>query len=290
MDPFVEIIRRNVRPLEPLATGESPVLEQLRGIRAVLFDVYGTLFISGSGDISTGSAMPRAQAMYESLGAVELDEHVNAEHMVVQIHEQIQRSHRQSRAAGVDWPEVDFVRIWLDAWHTISQHSVEHEPDRIRRLILEYEMRTNPVWPMPHVTRCLEQLQAAGLPLGLVSNAQFYTPYLFPALFDRTAASLGLADNLQFLSFRYGWAKPSTYLHRLAAESLRPQGLAAEAILYVGNDMRNDVWPAAQVGMRTALFAGDRRSLRRREHDPDLAACRPDLVVTDLAAIPGCVL
>jgi putative hydrolase of the HAD superfamily len=46
--------------------------------------------------------------------------------------------------------------------------------------------------------------------------------------------------------------------------------------------MRNDIRPAKAAGFQTALFAGDRRSLRKR---PDDACCRhllPDMIVTDL--------
>jgi len=53
--------------------------------------------------------------------------------------------------------------------------------------------------------------------------------------------------------------------------------------------MRNDMGPAARLGFRTALFAGDARSLRRREGDPWCAGIVPDLVVTDLVDLLHCV-
>ncbi|MEQ8837627.1 MAG: HAD family hydrolase, partial [Lacipirellulaceae bacterium] len=57
--------------------------------------------------------------------------------------------------------------------------------------------------------------------------------------------------------------------------------------LYVGNDMRNDIWPAAKVGFKTALFAGDERSLRLREDEPNRdQRPEPDAVVTELDQLP----
>ena len=41
--PYCEIFRNLSRPMEPVPTGEVPVLRRLAGIRAVLFDIYGTL-------------------------------------------------------------------------------------------------------------------------------------------------------------------------------------------------------------------------------------------------------
>jgi len=46
--------------------------------------------------------------------------------------------------------------------------------------------------------------------------------------------------------------------------------------------MLNDILPAQRIGFKTALFAGDKRSLRLR---PDDARCEdivPDIIVTDL--------
>jgi putative hydrolase of the HAD superfamily len=53
-------------PLEPKPTGISDHLVTLENIRAVVFDVYGTLFVSGSGDISIASEMSNQQALTEA--------------------------------------------------------------------------------------------------------------------------------------------------------------------------------------------------------------------------------
>lgn len=39
-------------PLEPIPTGLKPKLTKLPQIEAVIFDIYGTLVVSGTGDIS----------------------------------------------------------------------------------------------------------------------------------------------------------------------------------------------------------------------------------------------
>ena len=67
---------------------------------------------------------------------------------------------------------------------------------------------------------------------------------------------------------------------------MKRRGIAPAQVLLVGNDMLNDVLPAWKTGMRTALFAGDERSLRLREGDPRLDVFGPDLVLTDLGQLP----
>jgi putative hydrolase of the HAD superfamily len=71
-------------------------------------------------------------------------------------------------------------------------------------------------------------------------------------------------------------------MFKRAAEELSGIGIPVAATLYVGNDMLNDIRPASAVGFKTALFAGDGRSLRLRESDDRCRGRSPDLIVTDL--------
>jgi putative hydrolase of the HAD superfamily len=158
------------------------------------------------------------------------------------------------------------------------------------RLAVEYEARANPSWPMPGLRECLDALHGKGLLLGLVSNAQFYTPALFEGLLGAPPEAFGFDRDLQYYSYQYGWGKPSPRLFELAAEALAARAVAAGEVVYVGNDMLNDIAPARQVGFRTALFAGDARSLRLRQGDPRVEGVAADVILTELGQIVECIL
>ena len=143
---------------------------------------------------------------------------------------------------------------------------------------------------MPHAEECLESLRNAGVALGIVSNAQFYTKLLFPALFDKSLEELGFAPDLGIFSYEHGWGKPGLRLYEIAVERLASRGIPPCEALYVGNDMLNDIMPAARLGFRTALFAGDARSLRLREGDPRVEAMEPDVVLASLEQLGGCLI
>jgi putative hydrolase of the HAD superfamily len=201
---------------------------------------------------------------------------------------EIDRRHQASRSLGVEFPEVDIVEVWRTTLVALQARGwTEASPERVdlSALAVEHEMRANAVWPMPHLQETLDGLRRAGLTLGIVSNAQFYTPQIFPALLDRTLEDLGFAPDLLFFSYQHGRAKPGSELYRLAASALQKRGIPPDRVLYVGNDVRNDILPAAQVGFRTALFAGDARSLRRHADDPNIAGVVPDVVVTELLEV-----
>ncbi len=263
-------IRQLSRPLEPLPTGEAPRLEPLVGIDTVVFDIYGTLIISGSGDISLIDDTNQETAMRDSFAAVEAEMPPNSS---TRFHELIREDQKRRQEHGLDHPEVEIREIWGE----LASFGADLEA-----LAIEYECRVNPVWPMPNLASTIALLRERGLRLGIISNAQFYTPHLFEAFCDASLNDLGFDPKIQVFSYKLREGKPSTRLYELVAEEVDPA-----ATLYVGNDMLKDVWPAQQVGFKTALFAGDQRSLRKREDDPRVTEIRPDVVITDLNQLPG---
>ena len=295
---LIERIRALSHPMNPLPTGVRPKTPKLGPLRAVLFDVYGTLFISGSGDISLANPSHNVTALAEALaesGFLTKNPQEAARIGARLFVEEIERVHAARRAEGIAFPEVDVRRIWRAALMRLQKKSPirgELADARIERLAVEYECRVNPVWPMPGALDALEALRGAGILLGIVSNAQFFTPLLFEAFWEKPPVDLGFDLDLCFWSWETLEAKPGDALFgKKAAEKLVARGIAPGETLYVGNDMRNDVLPAARAGFRTALFAGDKRSLRLREDDADCADIAPDAVVTEwgqvVAFFPG---
>ncbi|NLS95647.1 MAG: HAD family hydrolase [Planctomycetaceae bacterium] len=293
-EPPSDVIRRLSRPLEPIATGCPERLDKLPGIRAVLFDVYGTLFISGSGEVGTARQSARGDAFAAALAAVGLAPTASVEPALQYSFDLIEERHAAGRNRGIEYPEIDIFEIWdavlqrLRRDGAIPQDSYDRED--LKRLAVEYEARTNPVWPMPGLADCLKGMADAGLAMGIISNAQFFTRELFPALLGRSTDDCGFAPDLQVYSYEQGHSKPGEGIYRLAAERLAARQIEPSQALCVGNDMLNDIAPAHRVGFRTALFAGDSRSLRLRADDRRVGGIRPDLVVTRLLDLNGCIL
>jgi len=288
---YGEIIRRHSHPLQPLDTGEPPRLSVLEPIDAVLFDIYGTLLISGSGDIGAGNAAARGKAIAAAMQAMGVPLQGSSAAALEIWHAEIERRHQEARQAGVDAPEVDIIEVWRGAlaeWTARGWTGSAAGVD-LAALSIEFEIRANPVWPMPGMVQTLRTLHDAGKILGVISNAQFFTLETFPALVERTLDGLGCEPDLQFYSYQHGRAKPSLALYRLAVAALQRRGIPPGRVLYVGNDMRNDIAPAARCGFRTALFAGDARSLRRREGDSQCAGIVPDVVLTELSDLIHCI-
>jgi putative hydrolase of the HAD superfamily len=181
--------------------------------------------------------------------------------------EKVKEIHEKAKAAGIAFPEVDAAEIWGGGGAG-------------REKALRYELETNPVWPMPGARETIETLAGKDAVLGIVSNAQFFSPLLFDSFFGKTPEEMGFAQELLIWSYAEGEAKPSPALFAKMKERLAARGIAPGEALYTGNDMKNDILPAAGAGFKTALFAGDARSLRLRGMNP--ARGLPDLVLEDL--------
>ena len=210
--------------------------------RAILFDIYGTLLSSSAGELHPDPALREA----------------------------IARAHA---ASPHPHPEIDIREIHAQLHPRLA-------PPEIETLALAHERRTNPVRPMPGAADTLRRLAANGMVLGLVSNAQFYTVPILEEALGAALTDLGIDPMLHGFSYLERRAKPDPHLFELLRVKLARRGIAAAEVLYVGNDVRNDIDPARATGFRTALFAGDPNSLRLR--GKNLADSGADLVLHDL--------
>ncbi len=293
MSGYWNIFRDLSRPLRPIPTEATPRLVPLDEIQVVLFDVYGTLFISGSGDVGVAQESGTGEALIAALRACGYEGPVDAPRGIAMLLEMIRGRHRRERDRGIEYPEVEIIEIWRTCLADMERCGwLSKLPDEFdaARLAVEYEVRANPAWLMPGARETLAALRQAGMTLGIVSNAQFYTREMIAGLVGQSPEEIGFDPDLQFYSYHYRRAKPDRFLYDLAANALVKRGHAPQNILYVGNDMLNDIRPAVEVGFRTALFAGDLRSLRRRDGDSRVDGVRPDLVLVDLLSLLGCVL
>ena len=125
--------------------------------------------------------------------------------------------------------------------------------------------------------------------VGLISNAQFYTPELFPALFERTAEEFGLVPGVAVLLVpSMAAAKPGLHDCTWPPADRLPAGYPA----------RRDAVRGQRHAQRRRLRGPARlpdRAVRRRSAQPALDGTSgrrrrsPDLMLTDLAQIAACV-
>jgi putative hydrolase of the HAD superfamily len=151
---------------------------------------------------------------------------------------------------------VNLRVLWREILNLPSDHDTT-------ALVIATEDARLPTRLMPGAEEIVSHLAAAGVPLGLLSNAQCNT---LPSLG-------GIADlfdpELTVLSYQHGVAKPSPELFGYLTERLAALGIAPGQCLFIGNDPLQDIALAAAAGYQTALFAGHPDSLRPGNASPD---------------------
>jgi len=274
-----DLFKKYLIPLSPLPTPLNQSGKLDNKIKCILFDIYGTLFISGSGDIGTAKKVSQKPVSQEKGKIEHLLEKFkikrNAKTLLKDFFDAIEINHANLKKKGIDFPEIEINKIWalvLDF----------KNPDIARAFALEFELIVNPVYPMPNLKEVLLELKNRHIILGIISNAQFFTPYLFDWFLKSDLKKLGFDPNLILFSYKFGHAKPSSFLFEVASARLKNMNIPTDSILYVGNDILNDIYPAQRSGFMTGLFAGDARSLRLRSDEPVCENLSADIVITDL--------
>jgi len=283
------------RPRRPYPLAFAPRVHRVHGITAILFDVYGTLLVSASGDIGTDLSAQNPKEMRAALlaaGVRILDASASSRALTI-LHAAIRRSHAARRARGAHTPEVEIRLIWLRVLRRLVHDGlVLCACDRATaaRLAVEFECRSNPVWPMPGLRPMFAALRNRGLHLGAVSNAQFYTPLQFRAFLNGPPRILGLEPGLCVWSYLAGEAKPSLRLWQEALRRLHARhAVRPSQVLVVGNDLFKDIAPAQQLGCHTAWFVADARAARPWPPPTDALAPHPDHILTKLAQVAAIV-
>lgn len=284
----------NLKKLQPIPTDFCPNLKSDSPVKAVIFDIYGTLLISSSGDIDQASMTEKGmkEAMKASGFSIEnLNETVYS-FLLKQLPLKIKANHNELKTKGYPFPDVDIFKVWAEMFAEAEKAGLLKltGDESLADVIIVFEILSNKVYPMPGMKEVLVELKSRGIPLGIVSNAQFYTPiimnYFLTGEFS-TKQEIDFFDpELSVYSYKELRAKPDVALFNKIKSTLKNKyKLQPTDAVFVGNDMLKDVYTAKNSGVRTALFSGDKRSLRIREDDQRAKGIFPDFFVNDLMQI-----
>lgn len=289
----------NLQPLKPVKTGIDEKIPGKLKIKAFIFDIYGTLIISDSGDIDhyTFAEENLAHAIKRAGIPIHIEDEQEKNEFLKEILEKFKNTiayiHTEKKENNIPFPEVNIISVWEEVLESFSEKGIISVPDDkdIRIFSFLFELMSNKIYPMPHMKEVLSRLKTMGCPLGIVSNAQFYTPVIMNFLLNNEITDkefiYPFEPELTFYSYKYGISKPDTALFHKLRNNLRNEyGINPEETLYIGNDMYNDIYPASTTGFQTALFAGDQRSLRLREEIPLIRDVKPNVVIKDLIRLP----
>lgn len=294
---FIISLLESQERFSPIFTEIKPELKKDKEVKACIFDIYGTLLMSSSGDINTRYVRTKNLKKTFEITGVTINKSFKNERailfLILDIFKKvISNHHENSRNSSIPYPEIEIREIWEEVLHLASSKEyiyIEEDFD-ITTFTLVFELVNNKAYPIPGMTDIIDRIKERNMPLGIVSNAQHYTPvimnYFITGNLNNDESVVHFNEDLQFFSYKYKKAKPDTFLFDLLVPVLHEKyGLQPYETIYIGNDMLKDVLPAKQVGLKTVLFAGDKRSLRLRKDEAKIKGITPDYIITDLIQI-----
>ncbi len=215
-------------------------------IRAVIFDVYGTLLDVGPPPPDAGT---RWKTLFrENMGT---DPPMSQAEFTEACGNIISEMHQLARARGITWPEVN----WPVVVATVIPELKRLPSDAQRRFILQQIQTLRTTQMRAAAAEALRRLKQLGCVLGIASNSQAYT-------LDELQAGLALHGlglevferDLWFWSFEHGFSKPDPHVFRILTVRLETRGIRPEQTLMIGDQPETDIAPARAAGWHTWLL------------------------------------
>ena len=147
--------------LQPLPTEVETYWKKDPSIRACIFDIYGTLLISASGDIDQAVFNTRSLQAALQEGGLELNasdpkaEKDLMEEILEAFRYAINQEHDKLRQKGLSYPEVVIEDIWksvFEGFHQQEKLFLKKNSD-IRVFTFLFELMSNQVYPDRKSTR-----------------------------------------------------------------------------------------------------------------------------------------
>jgi FMN phosphatase YigB (HAD superfamily) len=277
-----------------------PTLVPLPDVRAVLWNVYGTLLNVAGGELLFEHpnsfvmqvALDKTIQEFKMWASMSRKPGQPADYMLQQ-YQKLLIEHRSVPGGGERYPEVVSERIWETILKRLLQKDYKFDAsffgslnEYSRKIAYFFHASLQGTACYPGAADAIRHSAQAGLKQGLLADGQSFTTVQLQRGLARqdpqASPNAWLTDGLVTLSCDVRGRKPSERLFRQALTALQAQGLHPHQVLHVGSRMQQDIIPARRLGMRTALFAGDKDSLQATPEQLKDPNARPDVLLTEL--------
>lgn len=292
-------------PAPPLVTPVKarPHLLRLPQIRAVLWNVYGTLLAIPQGELLyehpqafiMNNALDKTIQEFKMWASMSRKPGQPSDYMLSQYRQLLAEQSSMFRGAERH-PDLQVERVWETILKRLLQKDYKFDAsffgslnEMSRKVAYFFHASLQGTACYPQAARVLQQLHRRGILQGLLADGQCFTTVQLQrglnAQDTEVRLEAVLTEGLSILSCELRGKKPSERLFRRALELLHEKDISAGEVLHVGSRIAQDLIPAKRLGMHTALFAGDRGSLQATPEQLKEPASRPDVLLTELGQL-----
>jgi FMN phosphatase YigB (HAD superfamily) len=275
-------------------------------VRIVLWNVYGTLLAISGGELLFEHpqtliqklALDKTLQEFKMWASMSRKPGQPADYLA-QLYAQVLLEQKLS-PGGEKYPEVVSDRVWQALIKKLLSKDYKWDAgffgslnEFSRKVAYFFHASLQGTAAYRGAADALRHIATAGLAQGLLADGQCFTPPQLQHALAQQDDSVKVDEIIgaeeRWLSYEIRGRKPSDRLFRAAVTALAGRGIEPEHILHIGSRIAQDLLPAKRLGLRTALFAGDKGSLQATAEQLKERASRPDVLLTELSQIADVV-
>ena len=212
-------------------------------IRAVIFDVYGTV-------LQVGPPPAQADELWHALFKEIFKKPPLQSRLDFSIacNRAITLRHNAAHARGIPKPEILWPSIVAEVLPGFTKLKLAAQNNFVYRQM----QLGRSITLKPGIAPTLRWLEDKRCPLGIASNAQAYTLRELETLFKAEKLDLKIfSPDLRVWSFEQGFSKPDPHVFQILRARLEARHINPSETIVVGDRLDNDVIPARQHGFQT---------------------------------------
>ncbi len=279
----------------------TPYLKPITGIKAVTWNLYGTLLRIADGDLLFQHPQPVRMEialdktiqefnMWNSMTRKPGKPWEYMQQKYLNVYDELKMA---SSGRKGDMTEVNSTHVWKKLLAMLDKKDYEYDTafygdmdELSAKVAYFFHSSLQGVEAAEGALAALLAIQAGGLRQSLLADAQpFSIVQLFRGLL--TQGTIPRPDvlfppSLNTFSYVEGVRKPSKTLFLRAVDRYVKIGIEPEQILHVSSRVHDDLAVAKSLGMRTALYAAEKLGLQAAAEELKDPAMKPDRLLTRL--------
>ncbi|MGM5483547.1 MAG: AAA family ATPase [Nanobdellota archaeon] len=206
-------------------------------IKAILFDIYGTIIKSDAGDLD--DSLCKQNNIIKSLNKLKEKYQVNfeSETIMKSYFDEIKSDHKEKEKQGIEYPEVQIEKIWEKVFRKNGISSVKS----FKQFAYDFYDKCSERSLYKGVKETLKLLKKEGYYIGIVSNAQFYTSKDLKRLLEINDINEIFTEELNFFSYKMGYSKPNPEVFKNVNLALNKKNIFPFETIYIGNSAEKDI-------------------------------------------------
>jgi FMN phosphatase YigB (HAD superfamily) len=288
----------------PIVVSAVPSIKPLPEVRAVLWDVYGTLLRITDGKFTyhPSEAVRLQIALDKTIHEFNMWNHMYRKpgppwQSMIGLYQSItERLSMVGTDRKGDFTDVNLVDVWRQIIERLFEKEFQFDEglygdldDFSEKVAYFFHSCLQGVEARKNAVNAMTDLSGRGFVQGLLSDGQSFTLVQLLRALSRQATLPPLYELFRpetlVLSTHLGIRKPSKSLFAHAVRQLKSLGISASEILHISCRLSTDLVPAKAAGMKTALLVAEKSGLEVASDVLKDPATRPDRLLTDLSQL-----